>query len=143
MRIIARPDTRPTLGREKSASQGLRICVPFFLPKVQTDQRFETQAKARSPKAFGGGYSKNPPFCTLLLTREANSILLARQDRSQQVEQPAQIEAARRELLGEVRIVLGGNRVDKRNLPAEQGKGVKQKGKGQSRSAKLERLLRD
>ncbi len=53
------------------------------------------------------------------------------------------IEAARRELLGEVQIVLGGNRVDKRNLPAEQGKGVKQKGKGQSRSAKLERLLRD
>ena len=53
------------------------------------------------------------------------------------------IVAARRELLGEVRIVLGGNRVDKRNLPAEQGKGVKQKGKGQSRSAKLERLLRD
>ena len=31
------------------------------------------------------------------------------------------IAAARRELLGEVRILLGGNRVDKRNLPAEQG----------------------
>ena len=34
------------------------------------------------------------------------------------------IEAARGELLGEVQIVLGGNRVDKRNLPAEQGKGA-------------------
>ena len=55
-----------------------------------------------------------------------NSILLARQDSSQQVQQPAQtsIEAARGELLGEVRIVLGGDRIDKRNLPAEQGKGV-------------------
>ena len=28
------------------------------------------------------------------------------------------IAAARRELLGEVRIVLGGHRIDKRNLPA-------------------------
>ena len=35
----------------------------------------------------------------------------------------------------------GAYRVDKRNLPAEQGKGVSCKEKGQSRSAKLERLL--
>ena len=33
-------------------------------------------------------------------------------------------DAASQELLGEVWIVLGGYRVDKRNLPAEQGKGV-------------------
>ena len=52
-------------------------------------------------------------------------------------------DAASRELLGEVWIIPGGYRADKRNLPAEQGKGVSCKGKGQSRSAKLERLLRD
>ena len=52
-------------------------------------------------------------------------------------------DAASRELLGEVWILPGGYRADKRNLPAEPGKGVSCKGKGQSRSAKLERLLRD
>ena len=50
---------------------------------------------------------------------------------------------ASRELLGEVWILPGAYRVDKRNLPAEPGKGVSCKEKGQSRSAKLERLLRD
>ena len=34
------------------------------------------------------------------------------------------IAAALRELLVEVRILLGGHRIDKRNLPAEQGKGA-------------------
>ena len=52
-------------------------------------------------------------------------------------------DAAPRELLGEVWIIPGDYRVDKRNLPAEQGKGVSCKEKGQGRSAKLERLLRD
>ena len=52
-------------------------------------------------------------------------------------------DAASRELLGEVWIIPGDYRVDKRNLPAEQGKGVSCKEKGRSRSAKLERLLRD
>ena len=33
-------------------------------------------------------------------------------------------DAASRELLGEVWIIPGGYRADKRNLPAEQGKGV-------------------
>ena len=50
---------------------------------------------------------------------------------------------ASRELLGEVWILPGAYRVDKRNLPAEPGKGVSCKEKGQGRSAKLERLLRD
>ena len=53
------------------------------------------------------------------------------------------IEAAREELLGEVRIVLGGYCVDKRDLPAEQGKGVSCQQTGQSRLSQLERLLRD
>ena len=52
-------------------------------------------------------------------------------------------DAASRELLGEVWISPGAYCVDKRNLPAEQGKGVSCKEKGRSRSAKLERLLRD
>ena len=47
------------------------------------------------------------------------------------------------ELLNEVWMVHGRARVDKRDLPAEQGKGVSCKETGQSRSAKLERLLQD
>ena len=51
--------------------------------------------------------------------------------------------AAHKELLKAVRIVRGGYRVDKRNLPAELGKGVNSEHKGQSCYAKLERLPRD
>ena len=80
----------------------------------------------------------------MLLRRPAGELDLACAARTLPASTAASaIAAARQELLGEVQIVLGGNRVDKRNLPAEQGKGVKLKGKGQSRSAKLERLLRD
>ena len=70
--------------------------------------------------------------------------MLARQDRSQQVQQPGAIEAARGELLGEVRIVLGGYRIDKRNLPAEQGNDVNAVEKRESGCAcgKPERVAR-
>ena len=50
---------------------------------------------------------------------------------------------ASRELLGEVWIIPGAYRVDKRNLPAEHGKGVSCQGRGQICHAKLERLPRD
>ena len=52
------------------------------------------------------------------------------------------IEAACGELLGEVRIVMGGYRVDKRNLPAEQGKGVNGVKTGESGCGPPERVAR-
>ena len=68
----------------------------------------------------------DPPFCILhVTTRPAGELDLARAPGPLPASTAASaIAAARRELLVEVRILLGGNRIDKRNLPAEQGKGV-------------------
>ena len=65
--------------------------VPFSFSKVHTDQSIETKAKAQSRKASGDRSKWNPPFCMLLLVPPGElSILLAQQERSQQVQQPAQ-----------------------------------------------------
>ena len=52
-------------------------------------------------------------------------------------------DAASRELLGEVWIIPRGYRVDKRNLPAEQGKGVNAKETMESNYIPEEGLPRD
>ena len=111
------------------AKTNLRICVPFFL-KVQTDQRFETQAKAQSPKrkSFRGRLfqepCQEPPFLHVT-TRRVAELHSERAQGALPAGPAASVGgAARKELLNAVQIVHGGHRIDKRNLPAEQGKGA-------------------
>ena len=120
----------------------MRICVHFFSNKVLTGHRTETHTKIPVQKAFGGGPSE-PPF-TSCETRHADELKQERAPGTFLEGAAASVaERVLEELLNEARMVHGRGRVDKRDLPAEQGKGVNAKETMESNYIPEEGLPRD
>ena len=138
-RHLARSDTGPhTIGREKKYDFMLSdIFLRLLLANV-----LRPRQKPSPKERAGAGVNRTP---LLQVTTRGVVDLDSERARGALPAGPAASEggAAHKELLKAVRIVRGGYRVDKRNLPAEHGKGVSCQGRGQICHAKLERLPRD
>ena len=96
-----------------------------------------------SPKERAGAGVNRTPLLQVTTAHAIEVDLERAQEHSQASPTASGGGSTQKELLKAARIVQGGHDVDKRNLPAEQGKGVSCQQNGRICYATLERLPRD